>query len=258
MGWGTSGRPFHQSRRLPSAPTGLAKRPRILAVRPVGPGAACLKETYALLCHRLVDNLASNRSLRWLTQSGAGEVLRRAMGNCSPDAFVWMERYPRQDHRPPHLALGGAACACSPGNPGHLRPLSDWGGGGESARKDRAQKGGLHKSVLSLPPSWRLGETWGRDGRRGARPLGAGSPLPRGWKNKLLSAQYTIASLDGDEESLQRRWRRRRGARAGAQSGAGGGRGSGSAHVCFPFSCIIYFASARSPAARAGAPGQRL
>uniref|UniRef100_A0A8P0TRD7 Proline rich membrane anchor 1 n=1 Tax=Canis lupus familiaris TaxID=9615 RepID=A0A8P0TRD7_CANLF len=76
--------------------------------------------------------------------------------------------------------------------------------------------------------------------------------------NKLLSAQYTIASLDGDEESLQRRWRLRRGARAGAQPGAGGGRGSGGAHVCFPFSCIIYFASARSPAAPAGAPGQRL
>lgn len=39
--------------------------------------------------------------------------------------------------------------------------------------------------------------------------------------NKLLSAQYTIASLDGDEQSLQRRWRRRRrrGARAGAQPG---------------------------------------
>lgn len=50
-------------------------------------------------------------------------------------------------------------------------------------------------------------------------PSGAGSPLPRGGINKRLRAQYTIASLDGDEDSLQRRRRRRRGARAGAQPG---------------------------------------
>lgn len=53
-------------------------------------------------------------------------------------------------------------------------------------------------------------------------------------------------------------WRRRRRARAGAQHQAGRRASSGSAHVCFPFSCIIYFASARCLVARAGAPGQCL
>lgn len=48
------------------------------------------------------------------------------------------------------------------------------------------------------------------------------------------------------------------GSAGGSAARAGGGRGSGEAHVCFPFSCIIYFASTRGPAARAGAPGQRL
>lgn len=48
------------------------------------------------------------------------------------------------------------------------------------------------------------------------------------------------------------------GSAGGSAAPAGGGRGSGEAHVCFPFSCIIYFASARGPAARAGAPSQCL
>lgn len=48
------------------------------------------------------------------------------------------------------------------------------------------------------------------------------------------------------------------GSAGGSAARAGGGRGSGEAHVCFPFSCIIYFASACGPAARADAPSQRL
>lgn len=125
--------------------------------------------------------------------------------------------------RTQHLAPRVAACTSSPGNRGAFGTVRmGWRRGG--IPQGSSAKRGLHESVFTpFPPPRRNLAGGVRQAR--SKTLGSWS-LPRGWINKLLSAQYTIASLDGDEESLQRRWRqlRRRGARAGAQPRAGGGR----------------------------------
>lgn len=133
---------------------------------------------------------------------------------------------PARDYRRENTALGpeSGGLHLEPGQPGRLRHRPNGVEEGRDSAGIERKKGSPRVSPYSLPaPSEKLGGEGGRQAR--SKTLGSWS-LPRGWINKLLSAQYTIASLDGDEESLQRRWRqlRRRGARAGAQPWAGGGR----------------------------------
>ena len=129
------------------------QRPCVSAVRTAGVGGGSrgsLFQRYnGLLRHRLVDNLASNRSLRKAVVEG-GETLPRGRRQLLPicsgrsGVLAW-------DHRRENTALGPGrgGLHLQPGLPGHFRLLRNGAGEGrESARIERKRRG-LRKSVLT-------------------------------------------------------------------------------------------------------------
>lgn len=102
-----------------------------------------------LLRHRLVDNLASNRSLRKAVVEG-GETLprgrRQLLPICSGRSGVqaW-------DHRRENTALGPGrgGLHLQPGLRGHFRLLRNGAGEGRESARIEHKRRGLRKSVLT-------------------------------------------------------------------------------------------------------------
>ena len=158
------------------------QRPCVSAVRTAGVGGGSrgsLFQRYnGLLRHRLVDNLASNRSLRKAVVEG-GETLPRGRRQLLPicsgrsGVLAW-----DTEGRAQHLAPGGAACISSPGFPGIFASFGMGRGRGGSPQGSSAKEG--VSASQSLPPSRRLEETCKGGGRGRGQQARSKSPRELG------------------------------------------------------------------------------